>query len=56
MIAEGIKTTAVAMELASRHRVDLPIAGEMHAVLNQGRPPGEAIQRLMTRTLRCETE
>jgi glycerol-3-phosphate dehydrogenase (NAD(P)+) len=56
MIAEGIKTTAVAMELASRHRVDLPIAAEMHAVLNHGRPPGEAIQRLMTRTLRCETE
>ncbi len=56
MIAEGIKTTAVAMELAARHSVDLPIAGEMDAVLNQGRPPGEAIQRLMTRTLRCETE
>jgi glycerol-3-phosphate dehydrogenase (NAD(P)+) len=56
MIAEGIKTTAVAMELASRARVDLPIAAEMHAVLNHGRPPGEAIQRLMTRTLRCETE
>jgi glycerol-3-phosphate dehydrogenase (NAD(P)+) len=56
MIAEGIKTTAVAMELASRHRVDLPIAAEMHAVLNHGRPPGEAIKRLMTRTLRCETE
>ncbi len=56
MIAEGIKTTSVAMELAARHRVDLPIAREMHAVLNQGRSPGEAIQRLMTRTLRCETE
>jgi glycerol-3-phosphate dehydrogenase (NAD(P)+) len=56
MVAEGIKTTAVAMELASRCGVDLPIAGEMHAVLNQGRSPEEAIQRLMSRTLRCETE
>jgi glycerol-3-phosphate dehydrogenase (NAD(P)+) len=56
MIAEGIKTTAVAMQLASRNRVDMPIAGEMHAVLNHGRPPVEAIQRLMTRTLRPETE
>jgi glycerol-3-phosphate dehydrogenase (NAD(P)+) len=56
MVAEGVKTTAVAMELASRHGIDLPIAGEMHAVLNHGRVPGEAIQRLMTRTLRSETE
>jgi glycerol-3-phosphate dehydrogenase (NAD(P)+) len=56
MVAEGIRTTAVAMELASRSGVDLPIAREMHAVLNQGRSPGEAIQRLMNRTLRCETE
>lgn len=56
MIAEGVKTTAVAMELASRHHVDLPIAAEMHAVLNHGRAPGEAIKRLMNRTLRCETE
>jgi len=56
MIAEGVKTTAVAIELASRHGVDLPIAAEMHAVLNHGRPPREALQRLMSRTLRCETE
>ncbi len=56
MIAEGVKTTSVALELASSHGVDLPIAAEMHAVLNQGRSPGEAIKRLMTRTLRSEAE
>lgn len=54
MVAEGVKTTIVAMELAARCRVDLPIAAEMHAVLNLGRSPGEAIKRLMTRTLRSE--
>jgi glycerol-3-phosphate dehydrogenase (NAD(P)+) len=54
MIAEGIKTTSVAMELAARHRVDLPIVAEMHAVLNSGRAPDEAIKRLMGRTLRNE--
>jgi glycerol-3-phosphate dehydrogenase (NAD(P)+) len=53
-VAEGIKTTSVAMELAARYGVDLPIAGEMHAVLNLGRPPAEAIRNLMNRTLRNE--
>ncbi|HTA44302.1 MAG TPA: NAD(P)H-dependent glycerol-3-phosphate dehydrogenase [Bryobacteraceae bacterium] len=54
MVAEGVKTTSVAMELATRHGVDLPIAAEMHAVLNMGRSPGEAIKRLMSRSLRSE--
>jgi glycerol-3-phosphate dehydrogenase (NAD(P)+) len=54
MVAEGIKTTSVAMELAARHGVDLPIAAEMHAVLNMGRSPVEAIKRLMSRSLRSE--
>jgi glycerol-3-phosphate dehydrogenase (NAD(P)+) len=54
MVAEGVTTTAVALKLAARHGVDLPIAAEMHAVLNQGRSPGEAIQRLMSRALRNE--
>jgi glycerol-3-phosphate dehydrogenase (NAD(P)+) len=54
MVAEGVKTTSVAMELAARYCVDLPIAAEMHAVLNMGRSPEEAIKRLMGRTLRNE--
>jgi glycerol-3-phosphate dehydrogenase (NAD(P)+) len=54
MVAEGVKTTSVAMELAARCSVDLPIAAEMHAVLNMGRSPGDAIKRLMGRTLRNE--
>ncbi len=55
-VAEGVKTTSVAMELAGRAGVELPIAAEMHAVLNLGRPPAEAIKRLMSRTLRSERE
>jgi glycerol-3-phosphate dehydrogenase (NAD(P)+) len=54
MVAEGVKTTSVAMELAARRGVDLPITAEMHAVLNLGRSPGEAIKRLMGRSLRNE--
>jgi glycerol-3-phosphate dehydrogenase (NAD(P)+) len=55
MVAEGVTTTSVALQLAARHRVDLPIAAEMHAVLNLGRSPGEAIKRLMGRALTNET-
>jgi glycerol-3-phosphate dehydrogenase (NAD(P)+) len=54
MVAEGVKTTAVAMKLADRYRVDLPIVTEMHGVLNLGRSPQEAIANLMNRTLRSE--
>ncbi len=56
MVAEGVKTTSVAMQLAERCGVELPIVQEMHAVLNLGRSPDEAIHRLMSRTLRHERE
>jgi glycerol-3-phosphate dehydrogenase (NAD(P)+) len=55
MVAEGVTTTSVALQLAARHGVDLPIAAEMHAVLSLGRSPGEAIKRLMGRALTHET-
>jgi glycerol-3-phosphate dehydrogenase (NAD(P)+) len=54
MVAEGVKTTSVAMELAARSGVDLPVVREMHAVLHHGRPPAEAIRNLMSRSLRSE--
>ncbi len=56
MVAEGIKTTSVAVQLAERYGVEMPITAEMHAVLNEGRSPAEAIRRLMGRTLRGEFE
>jgi glycerol-3-phosphate dehydrogenase (NAD(P)+) len=55
MVAEGVTTTSVALKLAARHGVDLPIAAEMHAVLTLGRSPAEAIKRLMGRALTNET-
>jgi glycerol-3-phosphate dehydrogenase (NAD(P)+) len=54
MVAEGIRTTSVAMRLAERHGVEMPITAEMYAVLNEGRTPTEAIRRLMGRTPRGE--
>ena len=56
MVAEGVRTTSVALKLASRYAVDVPIASEMNAVLNQGRSPAEAIRRLMGRALTREMQ
>jgi glycerol-3-phosphate dehydrogenase (NAD(P)+) len=54
MVAEGVKTTAAAVELAARHSIDMPIAQQMHAMLNLGRSPTEAVRELMERTLKME--
>ncbi len=53
-VAEGIKTTSAALRLAQRFGVEMPITAEMHAVLNDGRMPAEAIRRLMGRAPRGE--
>jgi glycerol-3-phosphate dehydrogenase (NAD(P)+) len=54
MVAEGIKTTAATVDLARRHSVEMPIAQQMHAMLELGRPPREAIRQLMERSLKGE--
>jgi len=54
MVAEGIKTTAATVDLARRHSVEMPIAQQMHAMLELGRPPQEAIRQLMERSLKRE--
>jgi glycerol-3-phosphate dehydrogenase (NAD(P)+) len=54
MIAEGIKTTSATVDLAHRHAVEMPIAGQMHAMLHLGRSPKDAIRQLMERSLKGE--
>ncbi len=54
MVAEGIKTTQAAVDLARRCGVEVPIAEQMHAMLHLGRPPREAIRLLMERSLKGE--
>jgi len=56
MVAEGIFTTNAAVQLAKVRGVEMPITEQMHAVLNEGKPPRDAIQTLMTRTSKPETE
>ena len=55
MVAEGVFTTTAAVGLAHARKVEMPIAEQMHAILNQHKPPREAIQELMTRTGKSET-
>lgn len=54
MVAEGIKTTNAAVELAQRYAVEMPISEQMFRMLHSGIAPRDAIQRLMERSLKGE--
>jgi glycerol-3-phosphate dehydrogenase (NAD(P)+) len=54
MVAEGIKTTNAAVELAAKHNVEMPISEQMFQMLHFGVSPREAIRRLMERSLKGE--
>jgi glycerol-3-phosphate dehydrogenase (NAD(P)+) len=54
MVAEGIKTTNAAVDLAKRHSVEMPISAQMFQMLHFGVTPRDAIQRLMERSLKGE--
>jgi len=54
MIAEGVKTTKSAVQLAQRFGIEMPIAEKMHAVLYEGLRPQEALTDLMERKLKEE--
>src|SRR5277367_4041207 len=50
MVAEGVFTTTAAVGLAQARGVEMPITGQMHAILHHGKSPREALHELMTRT------
>jgi glycerol-3-phosphate dehydrogenase (NAD(P)+) len=54
MVAEGVRTTYAAIELARRHGVDMPITEQMHQMLRHDKPPREALRGLMERSLKSE--
>jgi len=45
MVAEGIKTSAVVVELAAKAGVTVPICEEVYGVLHQGRSAIQALPR-----------
>ena len=46
MVAEGVKTARVVVELAAAHGVEVPIACEVDAVVNEGRTPVQSFAGL----------
>jgi glycerol-3-phosphate dehydrogenase (NAD(P)+) len=56
MVAEGVRTTGAALALGARHGIELPIAAQMEAVLEGRRTPREALEALMLRPQRQESE
>jgi glycerol-3-phosphate dehydrogenase (NAD(P)+) len=56
MIAEGVRTTGAAMALGERYGVELPIAAQMAEVLSGRSDVRSAVEALMLRKQRAETE
>ncbi len=54
-VAEGVKTSKSAKDLADRHAIEMPITTEMYRVLYEDETAKAAIQRLMSRTLKSES-
>ena len=55
-VAEGVATVTGALELASLHGVEMPIAEQVRAVVYEARAPLTAVAELMGRTPRDELE
>lgn len=56
MVAEGVKTTRSVYNLSRKLGVDLPICNEVYAVLFEGRPVAQTVDRLMNRSLKHELD
>jgi glycerol-3-phosphate dehydrogenase (NAD(P)+) len=56
MVAEGVRTTRSAYELARKVGVDMPITNQVYQILYEGKAPAEAVRDLMTRELKAELE
>ena len=53
-VAEGYPTARSAFHLARRHGVTTPVIDEVHAMLYEGKDPGQAVRDLMSRDLKAE--
>lgn len=54
MVAEGVKTTESAYNLARKLGVEMPIIEQMYQMLYENKPAREAVLELMTRNLKAE--
>ncbi|WP_425061095.1 Glycerol-3-phosphate dehydrogenase [NAD(P)+] [Sporomusa carbonis] len=56
MVVEGIRATMIAHQLAAKYHVEMPITGQIYAVLYDGKSPKNAVLELMTRSRTHEVE
>jgi glycerol-3-phosphate dehydrogenase (NAD(P)+) len=54
MVAEGVHTTVAARRISRALGVEMPISEQIYQVLYRGKPPGKAVEDLMSRTLKAE--
>ena len=55
-VAEGVRTTRSAYELAQKHDVDMPITTGVYGVLYEGKDASAAVAELLSRQLKSESE
>jgi glycerol-3-phosphate dehydrogenase (NAD(P)+) len=53
-VAEGVKTTKAAHDLAHKLGVELPIVEAIHSVVEHGVPAAEAVTELLRREVKAE--
>ncbi len=56
MVVEGVRSCKAAKELADRKGIEMPIINQAYKVLFEGQPPLEAIENLMGRKKKNESE
>jgi glycerol-3-phosphate dehydrogenase (NAD(P)+) len=52
--AEGVKSCRSVLDLARRHRVDMPLTETVVGIVHEGTPPQVAVKELMSRTAKAE--
>jgi glycerol-3-phosphate dehydrogenase (NAD(P)+) len=55
-VVEGISAAQAVCAVAQRLAVDMPICREVHEIVHAGKPVRAAVQALMSREVRSETE
>ncbi|MEM7333602.1 MAG: NAD(P)H-dependent glycerol-3-phosphate dehydrogenase [Chloroflexota bacterium] len=56
MVAEGVKSVSVVMDLASKYSVDMPIANEIYKVIHEGNTVSDAFRGLIQKESGAEAE
>ena len=56
MVAEGVKTVGVVMELAEKYNINMPITTEVYKVINEGNTVRDAFRGLLRRDAGSESE